>query len=257
MAAILTTVQNLAGAVQGKAQNVLDGVFPPEKRAEVFAKLQAFAVNNPKLSAFLLTNFALTGLPLVMFAVFTLTVFVFSLVAALLVALLVALLFTAFMVGVALLVMLPTVFLTTMGASFLFLWGLGGYYIMKWFNEGGDSPAPKGSAIGDKLNSLTGGRLDFLMNDTRSQAYKNEANKKEDDGEKNANGSPKEKRQPRKINQAADVGNAKDQVEKAANADDVKKRVGNTTGTATNAPGTATGAAGAANGAVGGATGLT
>ena len=50
MSAILTTIQNLAGAVQGKAQNVLDGVFPPEKRAELFAKLQAFAVNNPKLS---------------------------------------------------------------------------------------------------------------------------------------------------------------------------------------------------------------
>ncbi|KAL1637313.1 hypothetical protein SLS58_009404 [Diplodia intermedia] len=261
MSGILNTIQTLAGTVQEKAQNVLDSLFPPEKRAEMFSRLQAFAVNNPKLSAFLLTNFALTGLPLVMFAVFTLTVFVFSLVAALLVAVLVALLATAFMVGIALLVVLPTIFLTTMGASFLFLWGLGGYYIMKWFNQGGgEGPAAKGSAIGDKLNNLTGGRLDFLMNDTRSQAYKNEANKKDDDkseGEKNTNGSSEEKRKPRKINQAADagnakeqVGNAKDQVEKTANADGVKKRVGNTTGTATSA-------AGAANGAVGGATGLT
>ncbi|KAL0262191.1 hypothetical protein SLS55_003630 [Diplodia seriata] len=260
MSGILNTIQTLAGTVQEKAQNVLDSLFPPEKRAEMFSRLQAFAVNNPKLSAFLLTNFALTGLPLVMFAVFTLTVFVFSLVAALLVAVLVALLATAFMVGIALLVVLPTIFLTTMGASFLFLWGLGGYYIMKWFNQGGEGPAAKGSAIGDKLNNLTGGRLDFLMNDTRSQAYKNEANKKDDDkseGEKSTNGSNEEKRKPRKINQAADagnakeqVGNAKDQIEKTANADGVKKRVGNTTGTATSA-------AGAANGAVGGATGLT
>ncbi|OJD38949.1 uncharacterized protein BKCO1_30006 [Diplodia corticola] len=259
MSGILNTIQTLAGTVQEKAQNVLDSLFPPEKRAEMFSRLQAFAVNNPKLSAFLLTNFALTGLPLVMFAVFTLTVFVFSLVAALLVAVLVALLATAFMVGIALLVVLPTIFLTTMGASFLFLWGLGGYYIMKWFNQGGDGPAAKGTAIGDKLNNLTGGRLDFLMNDTRSQAYKNGAEKKDEksEGEKSPNSSGEEKRKPRKINQAADVGNAKenvgnakDQVEKTANTDGVKKRLGNSTGTATSA-------AGAANGAVGGATGLT
>ncbi|KAF4302964.1 hypothetical protein GTA08_BOTSDO09201 [Botryosphaeria dothidea] len=254
MSALLSYIHTMAGSLQSKAQNVLDSLFPPEKRAELFSRLQAFAVSNPKLSAFLLTNFALTGLPLIMFAVFTLTVFVFSLVAALLVALLVALLFTAFMVGVALLVILPTVFLTTMGASFLFLWGLGGYYILKWFNDGA-SPAASAPAIGDKLNSLTGGRLDFLMNDVRKQDAKKE-------GGQDSNGSTEKSGSPRKIAsndnsrsstpQPADVGNAKNQVEKTVNADGVKKRVGNTTNTANNA----SSAVGGAKGAIGGATGL-
>lgn len=117
---------------------------------------------------FLLTNFALTGLPLLLFIVFTITVFVFSLVAALLVGVLAALAFTVFMVGIALIIILPTVFMTTMGATFLFLWGLGGYYIVKWFNED-SGPAAEGEAIGDKLNALTGGKMSFLMDGARKK----------------------------------------------------------------------------------------
>ncbi|KAF2086859.1 hypothetical protein K490DRAFT_14203, partial [Saccharata proteae CBS 121410] len=174
MSQILSTIQGLAGGAKDKAMSVLDSLFPPEKRNELLARLQSWAVNNPKLASFLLTNIALTGLPLALFFIFTLTVFVFSLIAALLVGLLVALLFTAFMVGVALLVILPTVFLTTMGASFLFLWGLGGYYIVKWFNQtdAGSGAQNPGSAIGDKLNNLTGGRMGFLMDGARTQDAK-------------------------------------------------------------------------------------
>jgi hypothetical protein len=72
------------------------------------------------------------------------------------------------MVGIALLVILPTVFMTTTAATFLFLWGLGGYYIVKWFNEN-SSPASKGDTIGDKLNNLSGGRVGFLTNGARKR----------------------------------------------------------------------------------------
>lgn len=55
-----------------------------------------------------------------------------------------------------------------MTATFIFLWGLGGYYVLKWFGEPGDpSQAPDGQAIGDTLNSMTGGRLGFLMGDAK------------------------------------------------------------------------------------------
>ncbi|KAK8223628.1 hypothetical protein HDK77DRAFT_432090 [Phyllosticta capitalensis] len=46
--------------------------------------------------------------------------------------------------------------------------GLGGYYIVKWFNQS-EGTAPDGSAIGDKLNNLTGGRMSFLMDGMRKQ----------------------------------------------------------------------------------------
>jgi len=119
-----------------------------------------------------------------MFIAFSITVFVFSLVATFLIAVLVSLLFTVFCVGVALLIVLPTVFATTMGATFLFLWALGGYYILKWFNS--TSPAKPGEAIGDKLNAITGGRLGFLMQNTRnpSQLRTGVQSEKETDDEK-------------------------------------------------------------------------
>jgi hypothetical protein len=238
MSGILSSLQGILGSLQSKAQGVIDSLFPPEKRAEVLARLQAFVISNPKLSAFLLSNIALTGLPLIMFGVFTITVFVFSLVAALLIGVLAALLFTVFMVGVALLVVIPTVFITTMGATFLFLWGLGGYYILKWFNEG-ESPAPEGSAIGDTLNNLTGGRMSFLMDGVRKKEAQGASEKKSNG---TANGGVPD------VAKNADIGNVKDQATK--NVDGVQKRVGKATGGATNAVGTA-------KGAVGGVTGLT
>jgi hypothetical protein len=96
------------------------------------------------------------------------TVFLFSLIAALLIAVLVAVLFTVFMVGIALLILLPTVFFTSFTATFLFLWGLGGYHILKWANDG-DAPAPDGKAIGDKLNDLTGGRMSWLTDGSKKK----------------------------------------------------------------------------------------
>jgi energy-coupling factor transporter transmembrane protein EcfT len=118
--------------------------------------------------AFLLTNVVLTGPPLLLFVLFTILVFLVSLVLSLVVALLATLFFTLSMVLIALFVVLPTVFMTTMAANFIFIWGLGGYYILKWFNEG-DTPAKVGTAVGDKLNEVTGGRLTWLMDSARDK----------------------------------------------------------------------------------------
>lgn len=120
-------------------------------------------------------NFALTGIPLGLFVLFTLTVAIFSLVVGLLLGLLAAVAFTLFCVGVALTIVLPTIFFTTMTACFLFLWGLGGYYLLQWGNSasGGEGgKASDGQAIGDRLNSLTGGRLSGLMSNARAEEAK-------------------------------------------------------------------------------------
>ncbi|GAM86874.1 hypothetical protein ANO11243_048940 [Dothideomycetidae sp. 11243] len=74
--------------------------------------------------------------------------------------------FTLFAVGVALLILFPTIFFTTLTAVFLFLWGLGGYYLFKYFNKS-TPPGATGDTIGDKLNSLTGNKLDFIMDHAR------------------------------------------------------------------------------------------
>lgn len=261
MAAMLDTISNAASTLRSKSMGVIDGLFPPARRAEILSRLQTWAAANPKLAGFLLTQLALSGFPLVMFGIFTVTVFVFSLIVALLVGVLVALLFTAFMVGVALLVVLPTTFITTLGASFVFLWGLGGYYLVKWFNHS-EGPAPDGSAIGDKLNNLTGGRMSFLMDGMRGQDSgdkdsKDEVSKTKDEEilpradddskdlkEKTAHSSGRSpvSTGPRKLNRE----HIKNGASKAVDMDDVKQKAGNATKSASGVKGVAGGVTGLA-----------
>ncbi|PVI07572.1 hypothetical protein DM02DRAFT_608661 [Periconia macrospinosa] len=161
MSNLMNTMQSTLGKLGSTITNGSHKILSPETRADIAYKLKTFAINNPKLAAFMTAQIALTGLPLVLFVTFCITVFLFSLIAALLVGLVVALLFTVFMVAIALVVVLPTIFLTTFGATFLFFFGIGGYYALKWVN-GGESPTAEGTAVGDKINSLTGGRMKWL-----------------------------------------------------------------------------------------------
>ena len=150
--------------------------------------------------------------------------------------------------------------MTTFAASFVFLWGLGGYYILKHFSQSG-SPAPDGKAIGDKLNNLTGGRMSWLMDGARKKMSGGEEHEEEHEGEKGHYD-----KKPRKLNSgnghsngesngnpAGDVQkhveNGKDTVTK--NVDGVQKRVNKGAGGATNP---ASNAVGTAKGAVGGVT---
>ncbi len=137
-----TGLGGLTGALQGGLANLLsagqghfDRWFPPAKREEIKAKMVKFATERPHLAAFLLSQLALSAGPLALFLVMSLTVLVFALLAGIIVGVVGALLFTVFCIGLALLVLLPTLFMTTFAACFIFLWGLGAYYIVKWFNQ--------------------------------------------------------------------------------------------------------------------------
>ena len=65
----------------------------------------------------------------------TITVLIFAILVALIVAVLGAVIFTVVAAGFALLILLPILFITTAAAAFIWLWGLGAYYILKWFNK--------------------------------------------------------------------------------------------------------------------------
>lgn len=75
------------------------------------------------------------------------------------------------MLTIALFIVLPTIFFTTLAAAFIFIWGLGAYYTVRWLNEG--KPATKArTAIGDSSNSISGGRLDQALNTSRNSLEK-------------------------------------------------------------------------------------
>lgn len=134
------------------------------------------------MQSFLLSQIALTGIPLGLFVVLTIGVLVFALVAALVIGVLGALIFTVVCVGFALLILLPTLFITTFAGAFIWLWGVGGYYILKWFNKK-DIPGIH-SKMGDSLPALNGEAKGGEKKDA------NGTPKKLEEGEKgHANGS--------------------------------------------------------------------
>lgn len=146
-------------------------------------------------------NLFLTGFPLGLFILFSITVFITALVIALVVALLAAVFFTLGAVGVALVIVFPTILFTTGAACFLFLWGLGGYYILKWANSGAEGEpkqAPEGASIGDTLNRWTGGRMGGFMEGARKEQAKGDITgysdrfTKPEDGEKKSDMSVKD-----------------------------------------------------------------
>jgi len=172
-----TGLGGLTGALQGSINNLtnlssnwLDRFFPPEKREQWKAWLTKFATEKPFLASFLLSQIALSGLPLVLFGVMSVTVFIFALLAGILVGVIGALLFVVAALGFALLILLPILFFTTAAAVFIWLWGVGAYFIVKWFNQKdipgihtdlkeGLTKAGQSTGLGDLpgLNGILGG----------------------------------------------------------------------------------------------------
>lgn len=240
----LSTIDSYGNKIAAKGRGILDSIFPPEKRSAFLAKLQAFIMANPKVSAFLGMNLALTGIPLGLFIFFSLTVFIFALVVALVIGLLAAVAFTLIAVGAALFFVFPAVLFTTGAATFLFLWGLGGYYILRWANndkkeQKSGQAGGQSMAIGDVVNRWSGGRLQGLTGGTSA---------KEQGSDEQMNGSAKEES---KGMQAAS------QAQKSIN--ETQRHVGNAAsraGAVTKPVSNVTNTAGAVKGGLGGATGI-
>jgi hypothetical protein len=84
------------------------------------------------------------------------------------------------MLLVALFVVLPTVFFTTLAATFVFLWALSGFYIINWLNRLG-GPGGEVDTVGDKLNNLSGGRLMWLVSEARDKTQDGEQKDSKDE----------------------------------------------------------------------------
>jgi hypothetical protein len=120
--------------------------------------------SDTHIQAFLTTQTALTGLPLVLFLAFAATTLLVSLSTCLFLGILVSIAITFFLVGFALLFVVPTVIIASCSATIIFIWGFVGYIILRRFNEG-EEPAKLGTRVGDKLHKLTGGRSGYFQGD--------------------------------------------------------------------------------------------
>jgi hypothetical protein len=178
----------------------------------------------------------------------TITVGVFSIVAGLLIGLLGALLFIVTAVGFALIILLPILFFTTLVATFIWLWGTGTYYILKYFNQKeipGIHTDLKSSILGgssegsenDKLSSLNH-KPDYEASEKKRQSENNSEGGEGKKQESKANGTAK-KGQGQPLKQVSDnvgkstgvdVGNTTDGITKKADVNNATKNVGDVKG---------------------------
>ena len=135
-------ISGLTGTLQGTvtslgdtAQAWIDKILPPETRNKIMAWISKFAAEKPMLASFLASHIALSGPAIGLFMVMTGSIAVFALIVAIIVALLGTVLFIVTVAGFFLIFLFPVLFVTTGVATFLWLWGLGCYYLLKYFNK--------------------------------------------------------------------------------------------------------------------------
>ncbi|KAI9751123.1 MAG: hypothetical protein M1815_001354 [Lichina confinis] len=113
-----------ASSFIGKIQQLVDRIIPPESRRELAQTTNAFASKQPLLASFVATQLALSALPLLLF--FSFSVITLVVVAA------TAVLFAAFWIGAALLILVPTLFVTFFTALFIWIWVVGAYALWRF-----------------------------------------------------------------------------------------------------------------------------
>ncbi|KAH8733214.1 hypothetical protein GQ44DRAFT_766268 [Phaeosphaeriaceae sp. PMI808] len=162
MSALISHAQHAASSAGKQIQTTTDKLFPPQQRDQKLKELHTFANRNPKLATFLAVQITLTGIPLLLFILFAISTLLISLSTCLLFAITTAFIYTLFAVGIALIFLIPTLFIASCAASCFFLWGLVVYMILRRLNEG-EEPAKPGTRVGDKLHGLTGGKLEWMV----------------------------------------------------------------------------------------------
>jgi hypothetical protein len=168
----------------------------------------------------------------------TIALVIFALLAGLIIGLVGAVLFIVVCVGFALIILLPTLFVTTAAATFIWLWGYGGYYLLKWFNK---------KEIPGIHTEMGKGQMDAIMGKGKvdGEGEGNEGAEEKGKPPKLTNGSAKESK-----GGAAGKGmnGVADKVGEAKEAADVGKHAGNAANKAQNTVG---GVKGGVTGAIG------
>ncbi|KAK7426430.1 hypothetical protein QQZ08_007025 [Neonectria magnoliae] len=127
-----------ASGLYSYAQRSLDRVVSPSSRQRAYDQTAEFAAARPVLFSFIVGQFLFSFLPVLLFATFSLSTVAFSLG--------VALVFALFWIGVAFMVLVPTLLLTSSIAVLIWGWAVGSFLVARWlYNH-----APAGGYTDDK-----------------------------------------------------------------------------------------------------------
>ncbi|KAF4962275.1 hypothetical protein FSARC_9628 [Fusarium sarcochroum] len=118
------TARDNASGFIAYARNSVDRVVPPNSRQQAYDNAASFASSRPILFSFIVTQLLLSFLPLLIFLTFSLSTVVFALGAAVV--------FALFWIGVALLVLVPTLLVTSSIAVLVWGWAIGSFAVARW-----------------------------------------------------------------------------------------------------------------------------
>lgn len=122
-----TTTNNVGDKSSGLfsyAQSSLDRVVSPSSRQRAYDSTAEFASARPILFSFIVAQLLFSFLPVLLFATFSLSTVAFSLGAALV--------FALFWIGVAFMVLMPALLLTSSVAVLIWGWAVGSFLVARW-----------------------------------------------------------------------------------------------------------------------------
>ncbi|KAH6975364.1 hypothetical protein BKA56DRAFT_675401 [Ilyonectria sp. MPI-CAGE-AT-0026] len=117
-------VGDKASGLFSYAQSSLDRVVSPSSRQRAYDSTAEFASARPILFSFIVAQLLFSFLPVLLFATFSLSTVAFSLGAALV--------FALFWIGVAFMVLMPALLLTSSVAVLIWGWAVGSFLVARW-----------------------------------------------------------------------------------------------------------------------------
>ncbi|PVH87019.1 hypothetical protein DL98DRAFT_526323 [Cadophora sp. DSE1049] len=125
-------IQQRTSGIFSRVQSLVDNyIVTPSAREKYYNNISTFAHEQPLLfrkantrQTFLLSQLILSFTPIALFLSFSLGVLFLSLITALL--------FSLFWIGVALLVLVPTLFITVSLAIVVWIWAVSSFLIARW-----------------------------------------------------------------------------------------------------------------------------
>ncbi|KAF6836199.1 hypothetical protein CMUS01_05501 [Colletotrichum musicola] len=118
--------ENAAG-VYAYGQRQMNRVVSFDTRQQAYGSIANLAQERPLLFAFLLSQLVFSSLPVILFSAFALSTAAFAVGAAVV--------FALFWIGIALLVLVPTLFFTCSVGILVWVWAAGSFLLAKWLYE--------------------------------------------------------------------------------------------------------------------------
>ncbi|KMP03290.1 hypothetical protein CIRG_02981 [Coccidioides immitis RMSCC 2394] len=132
LSTILLRLQAMLAAITSTLISLLDQIIPPCRREDITSRAYAFSRSRPLLASFLASQLVFCGVPLSLLFLHVASVLFFSFATAIVIGSICALLFTAVCVGLALLVLIPILMVTSFVGLTVWFWALLGWYILGW-----------------------------------------------------------------------------------------------------------------------------